>query len=344
MLNLRSDVVGEVMVRTLLRLGVLPESARHVAASLVQTSLRGVDSHGIGLFPHYCRAVQGGRINHAPKIAVEQTGASTALLDADHAFGHHAGAVAMAWAKRMAAECGLGAVSVRNSSHFGAAAYFALQAPEVGCLGWAFTSADSLVKPFNARTAFLGTNPICFAAPLAREDPLCLDMATSAVSWNKVTEHQRARRNMPPGWAYDEHGMPTIDPSRARMLEPSGSYKGYGLGLMVEILCSVLASGPAVTEILPMYETSLSVRRCISHFFMALDIGRFLPAATFAEHVQSIVDRLRALEGESGDVMVAGDPEKRSAALRRVRGIPISSDSFAEFVALDVGFLEAVQT
>src|ERR1700722_12780653 len=178
MIRLEAALLKPILARHLGSAGVDRESLDHVVDSLMQTSLRGVDSHGIQLFPHYVRAARAGRINVAPRITIEDTGASTAILDADHAFGHRAGADAIDHAVDLATKTGVGAVSVRHSSHFGAAAYFALRAADRGFIGFAFTNADSLVKAFNAQKAVFGTNPICFTAPLEDEGPLCLDLAT----------------------------------------------------------------------------------------------------------------------------------------------------------------------
>src|SRR5690242_2101294 len=121
-----AEKLPALMESELVALNVDRDSIRHVVSSLIQTSLRGVDSHGINLFPHYCRAVAAGRVNARPNISVTNTGAATVVIDADHAFGHHAGAIAMGNAIALALESGMGAVSVRNSTHFGAAAYFGL--------------------------------------------------------------------------------------------------------------------------------------------------------------------------------------------------------------------------
>ena len=173
----------------------------------------------------------------------------TALLDADHALGHHAGAVAMDQAIEFAKRSGIGAVAVKNSTHFGAAAYIGLRAPAHDCLGFASTNADALVKAHGAREAFFGTNPVCFTAPLEREEPFCLDMATSLVSWNKVVNRRRENSPIPASWAFDASGTPVTDPNRAVTLNPAGEYKGYGLGMMVDILCGILSGGPVGREI-----------------------------------------------------------------------------------------------
>lgn len=343
MINVDSTRLAAEMRTVLLARNVSAESVEHVVASLVQTSLRGVDSHGIQLFPHYCRAVDGGRISTHPSFRVDQTAAATAILDADHAFGHHAGVVAMDFAIETARTAGTCAVAVRNSTHFGAAAYFALRAPPQGCLGFAFTNADALVKVHNAQGAFFGTNPVCFSAPLADEEPFCLDMATSLVAWNRILNYRRQGKDIPADWACDELGRAVTDPNLAKALFPTGSYKGFGLGMMVDILCALLAGGPVGRDLLPMY-SDLSVKRNVTHFFMAIDINKFLPTAVFSAQLQSMVNRLRAMEPIDPHipVMVPGDPEKHSHVRRLASGIPVDETKFGEFMALSPNFSATV--
>ncbi len=267
----------------------------HVVASLVQTSLRGVDSHGINLFPHYCRAVDAGRINRHPSIKIDNTAAGTTVLDGDYGFGHHVGAVAIDTAVSRAADTGIAAVAVRHTSHFGAAAYFGLRAADRGCIGFAFTNADALVRAHNSLEHFFGTNPVCCCAPMADEDPFSLDMTTSLANWNKVNEARRVGRSIPADWAYDEHGNPVTDPNAAYSLAPAAGYKGFGLGMMVDILCALLTGGAFSKDIPGMYTTPLDVRRDLSHFFMAIDIGKFIPLDVFRRRLQEMADRIRAL-------------------------------------------------
>lgn len=337
--------LAAVMGETLRQRSVHPDSIHHVVSSLVQTSLRGVDSHGINLFPHYCRALVAGRINGNPSMTLTRTGSGTALLDADHALGHHAGAVAMDNAIEFAKQSGIGAVAVKNSTHFGAAAYLGLRAPAHDCLGFASTNADALVKVHGGRDAFFGTNPVCFTAPLEREDPFCLDMATSLVSWNKIVNHRRENSPIPASWAFDASGSRVTDPNQAATLNPAGEYKGYGLGMMVDILCGILSGGPVGREIHAMYAPPLDgSKRRIGHFFLAVDIGRFLDPAAFRARLQAIVDSIRSMPSLSpGDeVMVAGDPEKRAKDRRSRKGIPVDESKYREFLELSPAFREAL--
>jgi ureidoglycolate dehydrogenase (NAD+) len=342
MVRLNGRVIEQLMRETLLARGVCAESAQHVAASLAQTSLRGVDSHGIQLFPHYCRAVDAGRISKNPRFSFADTSPTTAILDADDAFGHHAGIVAIDRAVALAKTSGMGAVPVKNSSHFGAAAYFGLRAAANGCIGLAFTNADALIKAHGSKEAFTGTNPICFTAPIDGEEPFCLDMATSLVSWNKVVNHRRTGQPIPENWACDAEGQPVTDPNAARSLQPAGLYKGFGLSLVVDVLCALLSGGPTSKDLLPMYQ-KIETRRKISHFFMALDISRFSAPADFGRRMRDLVQRARTLPPLDAQVavMVPGDPEKKTFKERTEAGLPIDDVKFAEFVGLSARFQEA---
>jgi LDH2 family malate/lactate/ureidoglycolate dehydrogenase len=341
-------VLSGILDNELRRRGVSDDSARHVAASLIEASVRGVDSHGINLFPYYVSAVEGGRINRAPALCVLTRRPALATLDADHGFGHHAGSVAMQLAMDMADQTGVGVVGVRRSTHFGAAAYFAHQASRRGYAAFSFTNADALVKAYGAGEAIFGTNPVCFSVPMEGEEPFCLDMATSHVSWNKVMNKRRRGEQMPAGWACDARGEPTTDPDQARMLEPSGEYKGYGLGMMVEILCAGFMDGPFGKDILPMYGSPLTERRSISHFFMAISIRDFTDLDRFRQRIRSLANRIRTLSRQSSQlsqgaapVMIPGDPEKRTFELRTREGIPMDDATYAEFLGLSKDFAKA---
>jgi ureidoglycolate dehydrogenase (NAD+) len=340
-----AKALAGLMEGELARRDVAPESIRHVVASLIQTSLRGTDSHGINLFPHYCRAVEAGRINARPSLVVNRTGTSVAVVDADHGFGHHCGAVAMELAIVLAKESGMAAVNVRNSTHFGAASYFGLMAPEHDCIGFAFTNADALVQAFGSPEAFFGTNPVCFTAPMEKEGPFCLDMATSLVSWNKINNYRRENMDIPGDWAFDAEGNSVEDPHRARCLNPIGGYKGFGLGMMVDILCSTLAGGINSKDMMAMYAPPLdSSKRCVSHFFMAFDISRFIDPLMFSRSLQLMAELIRALpkQDPQADVMVAGDPEKLAFLQRSAQGIPVDEAKFSEFLDLNPSFSTAV--
>jgi len=339
MTNFDGLLLKEKIYETYISIGVNDATARFASESMVQTSLRGVDSHGINLFPHYFRSFQSGRLNKNPDFKFMQKKASTALLDADHALGHHSGIVAMDKCIEMAEKNGMGACAVRNSSHFGASSYFGLHAAKKGYIGMAFTNADALVKSFNGKHSFFGTNPICFCAPLHGEEPLCLDMATSLVSWNKIKNYRRSDDLLEDHWAYDKEGKPVSDPHQAASLSPAGDYKGFGLGMMVEILCALLSGSVIAKDMLAMFTAPAEAQRQVSHFFIAFDIDSFINKDSFVESLTNMVRRLREEPSQGGEpVMAPGDPEKKTYPIRLADGIPCFDEIIAEYVAINPDF------
>ena len=308
------------------RAQVREDVARHVAEGLVQASLRGVDSHGVRLMPHYLRALEAGRLNPNPAYQFERTAGGTGRLNGDHTFGHAAGAVGMGHAIELARDSGVGAVTVYDSSHFGSAAYFALMAAKEDLVGLSFTHADSLMLSYGGKRPFFGTNPICFAAPCRDEEPFCLDMATTSVTWNKVLRVSGDGGTLPAGWGVDADGVETQDPRRIAALHPIGGYKGFGLGMMVDVLCGLLTGMPVGRHISRMYTDPIEEKRQLGHFFMAFRIDRFVPIEDFKRSMQEMMNELReepALDA-TVPVLVPGDPEKRAMADRRELGIPLS--------------------
>ena len=175
----------------LLKEGTDLYTADSVSIGLSETSLRGVDSHGIRLLPHYLNALKNGRINGKPDFKITKSFPAFVSLDADNAFGHAAGFKSIDVGMELADKFGIAAISVRNSSHPGAMASFSLKAARNGFCSFAFTHADSLIQSFNSKDSFFGTNPICFAAPRKNGEPFCLDMAPTFIPWNKILEQKQ---------------------------------------------------------------------------------------------------------------------------------------------------------
>jgi ureidoglycolate dehydrogenase (NAD+) len=178
-------------------------------------------------------------------------------------------------------------------------------------------------------------------APLLNEEPFCLDMATSLVSWNKIRNCRATNTPVPSDWGFDENGVSQADPHKLRSLRPSGDYKGFGLGMVVEVLCGVLSNGPLGPDIGPMF-VELERKRSVSHFFGALDISSFCDVNCFKKRLQDCVEFIRGLQSTSQDpVMVAGDPEKRSYANRIQAGIPMEEAKFYELLKITKEFERA---
>jgi len=308
----------------------------HLVESLILSSLRGVDSHGVPLFPHYVRALRAGRINGNPKYRFYRKAPSIGKLNADHTFGHAAGAEGMIKAMDLAKETGVGAVAVYNSSHFGAAAYYSLIAANNDMIGISFTHADSLLLTYNGKKAYFGTNPLCFAAPCKDEEPFCLDMATSIVTWNKIKLYKERGKKIPRGVAANNKGRVTTIPSEIESLLPIGGYKGFGLSMMIDILCSLLTGMAFGRHIVSMYRDPIHKHRLLGHFFIAIDISCFEKIEVFKTRLKEMMDDVRAQPAVSSKkrIMVAGDPEKKCFAKRIVTGIPFEQKDIENFEKL----------
>ncbi|MGZ8442993.1 MAG: Ldh family oxidoreductase [Candidatus Binatia bacterium] len=314
--------------RSFEKLGVPAADAEIAANVLVASDLRGVDTHGVIRFnPHawYVKWLRDGAMTAKPNIRVVTENASTALLDADNGMGFVASHRAMGLAINKAKESGVGIVTVRNSRHYGMSAYYSMLALPHDMIGIAMTNASRQVVPTFGREARFGTNPISFAVPAKDERPFVLDMATTTAAAGKLELAIRLGKPVPTGWALNERAEPTTDPKvaqQARRLLPlggsreSGSHKGYGLGILVEILCGVLTG--TVTALNANQEPR-------GHFFGAINPAAFRPAAEFTADMDRLIRELRStppVEGESR-VYVAGEIEFETAEERAERGIPL---------------------
>lgn len=307
-----------------------------VVNGLIETSLRGVDSHGIRLIPHYIKAALIGRINPNPKFQIKRTSPTTMILDADNTFGITASVKAMEYAIKLAKKNGTGIAVVKNSSHFGAAGIYGLMAARKNMIGYAFTNVDSLVVPFGGNKRFLGTNAFCFSAPIEGEEPFCLDMATTTISWNKLMMCRKQNKTLEQGWAVDKDGNQTTDPHQAMALTHFGNYKGYGIALMIEMMTSLLSGMPYGPNIPHMFPVNKN-KRYLSHFFMAIDIKRFQSILVYKRRMKQLVHDLREVSSAESleNVMIAGDPEKKIYQERSKNGIPLTqeiSDGFNDLL------------
>lgn len=329
----------EDWARTLLEgAGLEADAAQTVAASLVEASLRGVDSHGVARLPVYVERLRAGGLNRAPRPRVVREHGATALVDGDDGPGQVAGVFAAELSAELARRHGVGAVSVRGSAHYGAAAHYVIPLARRGLVALSTTNADPLVIPFGGRAPELGTNPIALAAP-AGDEIFVLDMATSQVAANRVWGARDAGRPIPEGWAVDKHGVPTTDPAAAEAMVPLGGYKGYALATMVEILSGVLAGAGVGYGVSPLFGGHDRPQQA-GHFHLALDPERTVGRTRFEELLGGLLARLRDSPPAEGfdEVLVAGDPEERTRRERQADGVPVADSLREELVQLSTDF------
>lgn len=300
------------------KLGLERADARLVAETLVAANLRGVDSHGVVRLPHYATRLRNGTVKARPNITARRSGPSAAVVEGDAGMGQLVAARAMHEAISLARESGVGAVVARNSSHCGACAWFVEMAVREGMIGVALTHTDPIMVPPGMKRIFLGSNPIAFGAPGARE-PVIIDMSTTHVAWGKVLVARQEGKAIPPDWGVDKDGKPTTDPHQVVGLAPTGGHKGYALAAMVEILCAQLAGVPFGLHVTKMYG-ELDKPRNLGHFMLALDLSRFTDPAAFRAQIAAFIGEAHAEGG-----LAPGDPERMNAEKRRREGIELGA-------------------
>ncbi len=311
----------------LLKNGANQFSAESVAIGLSETSLRGVDSHGIRLLPHYINALKNGRINGNPKFKVINTFPSFIGLDGDNGFGHACGFKSVDLGMELANKYGIGAISVFNSSHPGAMASFSLKAARNNLCCFGFTHADSLIQSFNSKNTFFGTNPICFAAPRANEEPFCVDMAPTYAPWNKILDYKEKGLSLENNIAIDINGDNTCNPNEAKALLPIAGYKGYALAALVEVLCATLSGMNFGPHIPSMYGSSIRESRKLGQFYILMRPDVNVDYEEFTKALNLMSEEIRGQESKNDNpVLVPNDPQIVESKKRAQYGIPISKE------------------
>jgi L-2-hydroxycarboxylate dehydrogenase (NAD+) len=322
-------------------LGTPPEDAHICADVLITSDLRGIESHGVGRLKYYYDRIQAGQHSPQTEIEIIKETETTAVIDGHHGMGHVIAYRAMRLAMDKAREYGLGAVAVRNGTHYGIAGYYPLMAAKEGMIGLSVTNARPAIAPTFGAEPMLGTNPIAFAAPSDMEYPFCFDGATSIAQRGKVEVAARAEKPVPEGWVIDSQGQPLSNPdqiledlgkARAALLPLGGAgelfagYKGYSLATIVEILSASLSEGAFMKDLLGFAPDGSRRPFMLGHFFLAIDIEHFIPLDVSKRITGQIMRNLQSAQRAPGQdrIYVAGEKEHETEALVREQGIPVN--------------------
>ncbi|MBM4439833.1 MAG: Ldh family oxidoreductase [Candidatus Rokubacteria bacterium] len=349
-MRVASQRIHDQLVAVLRAWGMSEAHARTTAEVMVETDLRGVDSHGVSMLPTYDTEYRAGRLNMTPTFKTVRENAATALIDADASLGHPVSVHAMNLAVDKCLQAGIGAVAVRNSHHFGAAGCYARIAADRGVIGLvtSATRGVTMVPTFGAEPV-LGTNPLAFAAPARRNAPFQLDMATTTVAAGKVKVHKLNHKPLPEGWVVDADGKTITDERDAfgyvfekkeggitplGGTRDAGSHKGYGLAVMVHILAGTLA-GASFSPIRNRTQKP-SDPHDIGHFFLAIDPRAFREDGAFEEELDQVIDILHGAKraDPKQPVLVAGDPEMLTKSERLEQGVPVPDDLMEQLRAV----------
>lgn len=326
-----AHVTGEQLkrfsVRVFEKLGIPPKDAEITAEILVAADLRGIDSHGVARLPIYAKRLKLGLINKNPDIKVVRDRPGVAVVDGDNGLGQVVSHKAMSLCLEKAREHGIAAVGVRNSNHFGIGAYYAMMALKEDMIGLVATNASPLMAPFGGKVPLLGTNPLAIAIPAGTQYPVVLDMATSLVPRGKIEIAARKGEKIPLGWAIDKDGRPTQEPEEALKgtLLPMGGPKGYGLALVLDILCGVL-SGAAFGGNVGSLFGDLDRPQNVGHFMLAVDVNSFRPLTEFKNTMDSLILSIKNSEPAEGvkELFLPGEIEYLKTKERTEKGLELN--------------------
>lgn len=327
------DRLAQLALAALRDAGASEDSADAAVRAMMHASLIGVDSHGVRLTEHYCKMLQGGRLNRQPQIRIRRTAASSAMLDADNGLGHYAAYAAVKTGIEIARDAGVAGVGIEHSSHLGAAGAYAFAGAEQGFITFATTNTDAMVALHGGAGRFHGTNPLSFAAPVPNSRPWLVDMATSSIPMNRVLLNRSLGKELPAGVAADESGAMTTDPHQAEMLLPLGGeeygFKGAALAGVATMFSALLTGTTLDPDFIPMYGTdNIKDPRNMGHFILVIDPEKFIGGALFGAAITNYLELLRgAKQKEGGVVMAPGDREWAEMDRREREGIPVDPDT-----------------
>ena len=332
--NIDIEILKQFCTELFIKIGLNPDDAPLAANVLVAADIRGIHSHGVGRILRWLNCIKTGMLIPNAEMEIIHKTSTTLLVDAHKGPGAPVSVKTMEKIIAKAETNGAAFAAVRNSNHFGIAGYYAMMALEHNMLGIALTNTPALAVPTFGRKVMFGTNPIAFAAPAKEEKAFVLDMSTSVVPRGKIEVYDKKNESIPLGWAVDKTGQPTtnahqiLDDMYHRLGggvlplggagEQFGGHKGYGLAVMVDILCAALSGGPMGSE---LSDTDASKR--MSHFFGAIKISAFRDPDAFCSDMDHMLRQLRTCPPAKGEerVWFAGQKEILKEEETRTNGI-----------------------
>ncbi len=331
------DILKTFITEMFAKTGMNQDNAQYCAECMVQTNLWGIDSHGVLRIPIYLRRLRNNVIKGNPNVTTIKGANAFEVMDGDDGMGYVVGRAAMNRAIELARQHSVGVVGVIRSNHFGATALFAKMAAEQGMIGIVMTNViPNLVVPGGSKP-ITGNNPIAIAAPTAESFPFMLDISTSSVAGGKLLLASKKKEKIPLDWATDKDGRPTDDPDKgfAGFLLPLGGHKGFGLSLVVDILCGVMTGGAFQYHIKSMYkhQDDPSVTgHCMIVINPSVIMSQDELKARMSEFYQTI--KQSPMWDENKEMFLPGEIEYLKQQERKKSGVPIPPELYKDLNTL----------
>ena len=323
--------LNRLTVAALVNAGASQASAESTARALVYADQQGTASHGVSRVPQYVGHMKAGRINGAATAVIAKEHGAVSIIDAADGLAFPACELAIQTAIAAAKAHGIGAASVTNSYHFGAAIYHLEAVANAGMMGLAFSNSPAAIAPWGGGRPLFGTNPIAAIFPREGADPLAIDLALSEVARGKLMVAAKDGKAIPLGWAMDAEGKPTTDPAKGLKgsMAPAGGVKGAMLALTVELLVTALSGARFGFEADSFFDVEGNKPR-IGQLFLVINPGALGGANLFAERVETLVHAML----EDGGVRLPGSRRYANANKALQEGITIPDALFAQLQAL----------
>jgi LDH2 family malate/lactate/ureidoglycolate dehydrogenase len=301
-------------VKILIAHGVSESDARLVAESLVTADMWGHPSHGMLRLPWYVARLQSDAMRAVTKIETVSSLAAVSVLDGHDSIGQVVTHHAVTAAGNAANTYGVGVVAVRNSNHFGTAAYWTRILADWGCVGILTTNGSPAMAPWGGVEKMVGANPWSIAVPGGSHGTVVLDIANIGVARGKVYAARQRGQQLPEGWAIDASGLPTTDPQAAidGLILPMAGHKGYAISFMMDVLSGVLTGSSFGSDVVGPYVPDQ--RSGCGHLVIAIDIAAVMPPEQFTERINQLITEVKGARTAPGrEILVPGELENHAA-------------------------------
>ena len=311
------------IVQAILRGNGVPDAGAAITTdSLVSAEIEGISSHGVALLPLYIERLEAGGVSAGAVARIVEDFGGLVTMTADHGLGQVSAMAAVELAQQRAAEHGLCFVSVRQAFHFGAAAFWAKRLAREGMVGMALSNTRPLMPAPGGAQRVVGNNPMAVAFPSDTGETLVVDMAMSATAMGRIRLAEGRDEPIPLGWATDAQGTPTTSAADAikGMLLPAAGPKGFGLAVVIDLLCGALSAGSVGAAVKPLYGNASEHYDC-SHAFLAIDANRVNAGKGVGAAVALFADAIRESTKALGTMQIfaPGDLERAQRSVREHR-------------------------
>ena len=313
--------VESLATEALIGAGTRPESAKSVGKAALAAERDGVRSHGLLYVPIYCEHVKCGKVDGAAVPEVSQPRLSAIQVDAKTGFAHPAIDAGFNELIPLVKANGCVGLTISNSYNCGVLGYHVERLAEAGLVGIGFTNSPASIAPVGGKKPVLGTNPFALAVPDSTGGAaFVLDQSASVVAKSEIMMRAREGISIPEGWALDAEGQSTTDPEIALKgsMAPSGGYKGFGTGLLVEVMAAALSGAVLGLQASPFSGTAGGPPRT-GQCFIAFDPEAF-SGAEFYERISTLVEAVQSQEG----ARLPGDRRRKNRQRIELEGVEVA--------------------